>query len=243
MSRIQVVGHRGAAGTAPENSLAAFQQGIELGADWLELDIQFSLDGFPVVIHDANIDRTTNGTGRVASLSLRELKQFDAGSWFGSQFRAERIPRLEEVLEMVRSSEVGVLIEIKADRRPSRDNLSKLAQVIRDQASADRIILQSFHGRVVRAMASLLPLCRHALLTRRVAPVSLWRAAGWSEVDILSVRWDLVTPRLCRSASRRKMGVWAWTVNHESVVRSLVDSGVEGIITDFPGRIRLWLDS
>src|SRR5262245_34742321 len=117
------VAHRGASARAPENTLAAFREAIRLGADAIELDVQLSADGVPMVIHDLTVDRTTNGHGSVASFASRDLRRLDAGAWYSSRFRGERIPTLEEALECARGR-CGLNIEIKelpgAGRRSRR---------------------------------------------------------------------------------------------------------------------------
>lgn len=109
---IQVIAHRGASAAAPENTLAAFQRAIDLGAHWFELDCSLTADGEVVAIHDDTVDRTTSGSGQVDEMTLAELKQFDAGSWFDPSFAAERIPTLGEALECA-GDRIGVYIEIK----------------------------------------------------------------------------------------------------------------------------------
>ena len=108
----EVIAHRGASAYAPENTLAAFQLAIDQGADWFELDCYLSKDGEVIVIHDPTVDRTTDGTGAIADMTLEELKQLDAGSWFDPKFAGERLPTLDESLELAKG-QVGVLIEIK----------------------------------------------------------------------------------------------------------------------------------
>src|SRR5689334_8396777 len=97
----EVIAHRGASGTAPENTLPAFRRAEELGADMVELDVQLTRDGHPVVIHDRTLDRTTSGHGAVRRRSLDEISTLDAGAWFGRSFAGTRVPRLEEVLSAV----------------------------------------------------------------------------------------------------------------------------------------------
>src|SRR5690625_6609337 len=107
-----IIAHRGASGNAPENTLAAFQLAVEEGADGIELDVHLSKDGELVVIHDDTLDRTTNGTGRVQDKDLDELKTYDAGSWFDSKFASERIPLLQEVIDIL-PDDVFLNVEIK----------------------------------------------------------------------------------------------------------------------------------
>src|SRR5256712_11990174 len=108
-----VIGHRGASGHAPENTLAAFGKAVSLGAAFIETDLQLSRDAHFVAIHDATVNRTTNGKGTVHDLTLAELRQLDAGSWFGSEFAGERIPTLEEILQFSNKNDVVFYLELK----------------------------------------------------------------------------------------------------------------------------------
>src|SRR5438034_7470028 len=106
------IAHRGASARAPENTLAAFTEAVRLGANAIELDVHLTADGVPVVIHDATVERTTNGRGEVAAMTSKDLRRLDAGAWFSSRFRGERIPTLEESLEFARGR-CALNIEIK----------------------------------------------------------------------------------------------------------------------------------
>ena len=101
-----VIGHRGASGHAPENTMAAFRKAVALGAAFIETDLQLSRDAHFVAIHDDTVNRTTNGRGSVHDLTLAELRQLDAGSWFGSEFSCDRIPTLEEILQFSKKNDV-----------------------------------------------------------------------------------------------------------------------------------------
>lgn len=110
---IDVIGHRGAAAYAPENTMVSFMKAEDLGADWFELDVRLSKDGEVVVMHDATVDRTTNGHGNVRDLTLYDLKQLDAGAWKGPEFAGERIPTLQQCLDYAKFK-IGVYVEIKS---------------------------------------------------------------------------------------------------------------------------------
>ncbi|MCK4374153.1 MAG: glycerophosphodiester phosphodiesterase, partial [Candidatus Brocadiae bacterium] len=109
---VEVVGHRGAAGVEPENTLRGFRLAVELGADWTECDVHLTKDGRPVVMHDETVDRTTDGEGPVDSFSWAELRKLDAGGWFAGEYAGERVPGLEEVLEFARGK-ARLCVEIK----------------------------------------------------------------------------------------------------------------------------------
>src|SRR5690554_7959632 len=109
-----VLAHRGYSGKAPENTMAAFELAVKSGADGLELDVHITKDGEVVVIHDDTVDRTTDGTGRVEDYTYEELLKFDAGSWFGEEFKGERLPTLADVCEIVKGTDLIFNVELKA---------------------------------------------------------------------------------------------------------------------------------
>src|SRR5437016_13518001 len=108
-----VIAHRGASGNAPENTMAAFKKAVALGANFIETDLQLSRDARLVAIHDATVNRTTNGQGTVHDMTLTELRRLDAGSWFGSEFAGERIPTLAEILAFSTKQDVAFYVQIK----------------------------------------------------------------------------------------------------------------------------------
>ncbi|MBI2501862.1 MAG: glycerophosphodiester phosphodiesterase [Candidatus Latescibacteria bacterium] len=234
------IAHRGAsgAGLAPENTLAAFEQAIQLGVDLIELDVQQSGDGRLVVIHDATLDRTTDLSGPVAEKSLAEIRRGDAGSWFSPSFRGERVPLLEEVFDLARRR-VLTLVEIKG-----RHIAERVLQVVEEMGAEDQVVVQSFAPQTVRRLKLLAPALPAALLVsslpttparirvRRLAKEVL--EAGANAVGI----WHTaLTPALLEEMRQRSIGVWAWTVDDEIVMRDLALMGVQGLITNYPDRL------
>ena len=108
-----VIGHRGAAAAAPENTLASLRKAKELGASWVEFDVKLTRDGVPILMHDERLERTTNGRGEVAQATLAELQELDAGGWFGPAFRGERVPTFEAALGLCAELGLGINVEIK----------------------------------------------------------------------------------------------------------------------------------
>jgi glycerophosphoryl diester phosphodiesterase len=139
-----ILGHRGAAAYAPENTLAAFRRALELGADGFELDVTLSADGVPVVIHDDTVDRTTDGSGAVARLTLAQLKQLSAGKKFGPEFAGEHVPTLAEVFAAF-SQPAIINVELKRDPSPGRELAAKVVALIHEHQVARRVILSSFY--------------------------------------------------------------------------------------------------
>jgi glycerophosphoryl diester phosphodiesterase len=157
-NRVCVAAHRGASGTAPENTMAAFREAIESGVGMIEIDVQFTADGKAIVYHDATLQRTSNSYGKLDDLSYDKIRELDAGSWFDSKFSGERIPLLIEVLEFVKG-QVYLSIEIKA-RKPDENlpaNLSKLVRVIDEYNLIDYIVFASFNYSVLKILKDINP--------------------------------------------------------------------------------------
>ena len=234
------IAHRGASGQglAPENTLAAFEYAVQIGVDVLEADIQVTGDGELVVIHDATLDRTTNGTGPVAERTLTDLRKLDAGSWFDSRYRGERIPTLGELLDLARNRAL-VLIELKSDFVSERT----LAQ-IEELGASDGVIIQSFNPATIERVNLLsrslptsllvgqLPTTPSRVRARRLAAQVLKVGA-----NALSVWHATLTPAFFEEMRKRAIGVWTWTVDEEIVMRDMVLMGVQGIITNYPDRL------
>jgi len=229
--RCLVIAHRGASAAAPENTLAAFRLAADLGADGVELDVRRTVDGQLVVIHDASVDRTTDGTGRVAALTLDQLRRFDAGRKFGPPFRGERIPLLSKVFEVL-GGRLLVDVEVKAAGVEAA-----LLDLIRKMQMVDSVLISSFDAQVVAHVRDLAPEMPAGLLQSAADPyaaVSVRATAYLPEVTALTA--DVVAS--CRSHGLR---VITWTVRTEEEARQALRVGVDGIIADDPTLIRKML--
>lgn len=240
-----IIAHRGASGYAPENTIAAFRLAAQQGTDAFELDVRLTSDGVPVVLHDATLDRTTDGTGLLQSLSLAELQKLDAGAGFtrdrGRTYpyrdTGTRIPALAEVLRAF--PDVPVIVEVK-------EVLAQEAvrQVVIEERAAERCVLASEHHAaleafrhppfIVAASGREIGMLYRAVLLRRLPPSVDYRALSVPE------RYrglKVPTRRFIDAARRLGCPVHVWTVNDPSATRRLWDDGVAGIVTNFPDRI------
>ncbi len=239
------IAHRGASGLglAPENTLAAFEKAIQLGVDVIEIDVHATRDGQIVVLHDATVDRTTDGTGFVAEMSFEEVRRVDAGSWFAAEFTGERVPLLEEVLDLARHRAL-VLIEIKADFITER-----ILQVIETTVAAEHVVLQSFNPAIVERVKLLAPALPTALLIGQLPTTPSRVRARRLVQQVLQVganalaSWHAtLTPPFLEEMRKRGVAVWAWTVDEDIVMRDLAMMGVQGIITNYPDKLNTVLD-
>ena len=234
-----IIGHRGASGVAPENTLTAFRRAAELGAQYIETDLQLSRDARPVAIHDDTLQRTTDGRGPVSARTLEELRRLDAGSWFrggsgGERFAGERIPTVEEVLAFGREHDVGLYLEMKA---PSATG-AELAVVAAVHSSGDlfRTNVISFDLGVLEKLRNIEPMLVLGYLFSKRSPDAVARAVG-AGARIVLPRADRVTPELVAEAKRNDLKVVTWTVNDPKQMKALIDMGVDGIMTDYPDRL------
>lgn len=224
------IAHRGASGCYPENTLAAFRAAIEAGADMCELDVQLSRDGAMVVIHDDRVDRTTDGNGPVASMTLAEIKRLDAGARFDVCFKGEKVPTLEEVFDLV-DGRCALNIELKS---PGLE--TKVANLVRARGAVGSTLISSFDWEALARIRHIAPELRLGLLASRW-PARLIGAATEMKADAINPSYDIVTEDLCIAAHSREINVYAWTVDEPAVMRSLIADGADGIVTNWPGRL------
>ncbi|MBI3292743.1 MAG: glycerophosphodiester phosphodiesterase [Elusimicrobia bacterium] len=245
-----VIGHRGAMGVAPENTLASFQRGVAQGADFIELDVHLSRDGEAVVIHDDQVDRTTDGQGTVSALSVRELKRLDAGAWFGTAFQGERIPTLLEVLTWARSRRcwdgkpLGVIVELKTIRARIGGQkagilhlVDRVMKTIEQTRMRKRIVVISFDMQLLRAVKRHHPEQSVGWLFSRRWSCPLGRATAL-HAQVLFPRFNRVSRRLVQAARREGLSVATWTVNTERGMARCLRLGVDAVATNYPGRLR-----
>ncbi|HKV23751.1 MAG TPA: glycerophosphodiester phosphodiesterase family protein [Candidatus Acidoferrum sp.] len=229
-----IIGHRGASGHAPENTLAAFKKAVALGAGFIETDLQLSRDARFVAIHDESVDRTTNGQGRVHDQTLAVLRRLDAGSWFGSEFSGERIPTLEEILEFCKKHDVVFYLELKPSGSWGGEHA--LIGALRESGEIARVIVISFDPAILANLRKIEPNLMTGVLFDGQLADPLQAAVNVGARQLV-VRGDLVTPMLIAEAHKRDLQVVCWTVNQPAHIRLLIAAGVDGIMSDYPDRL------
>lgn len=238
-SGLMTIAHRGASGYAPENTIAAFDTAVQMEADMLELDVQFSQDGHAVVIHDTTVDRTSDGKGEVASLTLARLQNLDAGGWYGESFRGERIPTLEEVMERY-SGQIGLLIEIKAS--VSQEAEHKLVGILKrysgaknDHRPVDRLVVQSSDTSFLQSLHKLMPELPLGVVITRAGRLSYDDIQGYTEyADYISLPIRFVNKATVGRIHQKGLKALVWTMRNIVQVPWVVEAKVDGMITDYP---------
>jgi glycerophosphoryl diester phosphodiesterase len=228
---VAVIGHRGAAALAPENSLSAVERAIDDGADWVEIDVQETADGEVVVLHDSDFMKVAGAPLKIWEATFAEVKKLDIGSSFAPEFKGEPVPTLEEVL-LSAKGRAKVVIELKYYGHDQRLE-ERVADIVDRNGMANEIAVMSLERAGVEKMAALRPTCRTGLL----AATAVGRLTD-VDVDFLAVSIPLATPSLVRRAHTAGQDVYVWTVNDELTMAQTILRGVDGLITDRPAMAR-----
>jgi glycerophosphoryl diester phosphodiesterase len=234
-SRPVLIAHRGAAADAPENTIAAFELALEQGADGLDLDVHLSADEHPVVIHDFTLERTTDGSGAVSALRVRELKRLDAGGWRDRRFEGQRVQTLQEVFERFRDR-ARFWLELKGGAALYPGLEERVVSTIEIYDVVDRVLVQSFDPIALATVRSLNPEIRVGTLVAQdpLDPALL----GPDAPDAICPAIGMCTEKLVGAIRRAGRDCYVWTVNEPAQMDRLVGWGVSGIITDRPGALR-----
>jgi glycerophosphoryl diester phosphodiesterase len=231
---VLVIAHRGASGYAPENTISAFRKAIAMGATFIETDLQLSRDARFVAIHDHTVNRTTNGQGSVHELTIAQIRQLDAGSWFGSEFAGERIPTLEEILQFAKKHDVVFYLELKPGGSWGGEHA--LIGALRESGEIARVVVISLDASIIATVRKIDPTLMTGLLHDGQIIEPLDKAVEIGARQIV-VRGDLVSPWMLKEAKRHDLQVVCWTINHPAHMRLLMEAGVHGIMTDYPDRL------
>ncbi|MFE2873953.1 glycerophosphodiester phosphodiesterase [Embleya sp. NPDC059259] len=239
-ARPMVFGHRGAPTLAPENTLPSDEAARRSGADWIENDVQPSVDGVPHIMHDATVNRTTNGKGRLRELTAAHLATLDAGKWFKPSFAGTHVLTLREQLADLRTHGGRLLLEIKTPH--TREEISRIVQEVRTAGMSGRVFVQSFDVdslRITRDVAPELPLglLRDRLDPDPVALAKELRLASYNpSYQALRQR-----PQLVQQLHAAGIAVLAWTPDDPKEWAALDEAGVDGIITNRTADLVSWL--
>lgn len=230
-----LLAHRGDLTHAPENTLPAFSQAVQKGADGVELDAKLTADGHVIVIHDATVDRTTNGSGKVSSFTLEEIRRLDAGAWFDPKFAGTQVPLLEEVFETL-GREKLINIELTNYSTPRDGLVEKVCGLIRKHNNQDQIIFSSFFASNLKIAARIMPEVPRGLLAMP-GLLGMWsRSFGFMFGDYQALHPHIsnTSREQVQRVHRLKRRVHVWTANSPEEITRLRDWGVDGIFTDDP---------
>jgi glycerophosphoryl diester phosphodiesterase len=233
-----VIGHRGAAAAAPENTLAGFRVAAALGVAWVEFDVRLAADGTCILLHDDRVDRTTNGTGEAAQLTFGALRRLDAGAWFGAGFAGERIPSLSEAIALLATLGLGANIEIKPSPGAEVATARAVARIVQTEwpAGLPAPLLSSFAPAALAAAQAAAPAIPRGLLVGSLPSDWLRQAES---VGAATIHCDQRRLDRARAHQVTEAGypLLAYTVNQPARARELLAWGASAVFTDEPGRI------
>ena len=233
--KVLAIGHRGAAGVAPENTKMSFVKALDLGADAIELDVTLTEDEVVIVFHDDTLERTTNGRGRVSETEFRKIAELDAGGWFGASFTGIEVPTLEEVLQVF-GGRTTINVELKPDLRMEQLVKRVVESVARFQLF-DSILFSSFHHDAMTLLRDLVPEARIGILCQIGGfPFAVSHAERLG-AETIHPQAKMVDHELVHVAHEKGFGVWTWTANEPGEITLLKAMGVDGIFSDYPDRI------
>ena len=236
----KIIGHLGACGYAPENTIESILTAAEMGVEWVELDVMLTRDNVPVIFHDDTLDRTTNGFGNIADTTWADLQQLEAGSWFGESFAGAKIPSLEDALDVIIQKNLGLNLEIK----PTPGREKETAEVALDVLSRiwddhSRLLISSFQLVSLETAQEMAPdWYRGLLLWHDDLPPNWADIADYLDVVSVNISQQLATREMVEDIIDMEKAVMVYTVNDAQEARKLRGWGVDTVFTDVPDVIR-----
>ena len=228
-----IIAHRGASKQAPENTMAAFTKALELGAGGIETDVHLSADGHPVIIHDEQVDRTSNGKGLVKSMTLAQLKALDFGSWFSPGFNGERIPELDELLQLLSNWDGLLNIELKNGPVFYPGIEQAVASAIRKYRLTNRTIISSFNHYSLVEIRRIDPEIKTAPLYM-AGLYEPWEYARRMGATAIHPLFYNIVPEVMKGCKLNNIAVNPFTVDQPEHIKAMAAAGVDGIITNVP---------
>lgn len=234
MKKIKIIAHRGASAYAPENTMAAFRKAIDMEAEGIELDVHLTKDGHVVVIHDEKEDRTSNGSGMISDMTLEEVKQLDFGSWFSDEFAGEKIPTLEEVLELLKGWSGLLNIELKILKAGMYEGLEqKVVDLVKSYDMLENTIISSFNHYSLATVKKIEPRMKIGLLYSS-GIYEPWNYAATLNADAIHPHYFSIVPELVEICHAHNIQVNPYTIDDPEHILYMLKAKVDGIITNVP---------
>jgi glycerophosphoryl diester phosphodiesterase len=236
-----VAGHRGDRSDAPENTMPAFEAAFASGLDVVETDVQLTADGYPVLLHDPTVDRTTDGSGAIEDLTLAQVQQLDAGSWFAPEFAGTRIPQLGEFLDLLAATpRTRALVELKDFW--TREQIAGILDDIYLRGVQNRIVFAGFNFGTIENLAVAAPAIPRVIIRRDLPADPVGLARFYGAIAIMTTTRSLeVDPDAVADMHAAGLGVLLYTLNSQKRWKEATTYGVDGIVTDAPGRLDAWI--
>ena len=236
-SKVLVTAHRGASGYAPENTIASMKTAINMKADYAELDVQETSDGEIILLHDDDLSRTAGCKKNIWETTYDELNMLDAGKWFDEKYKHEPVPKLLDVIDLVRGR-MKLNIELKTNGH-EKQLAERTVKIVKDADFCDDCCFTSFDYNQIKRVKEIDSSLKCGLIFN-VLPTD--KDVFKSDFEILSVHYSLVDADFVAKAKTNNKEVHVWTVNDEKEMKRLTQLGVTSIITNYPDKLRLILD-
>lgn len=233
-----VIGHRGAAGHAPENTIASLEKAAALGVRWVEFDVKLSADGIPVLFHDDKLKRTTGGKGAVADCSWADLQRLEAGGWFGPEFAGEPVPSLEDAVAVLARLDLGAVVEIKPSSGREEETAEVVAGVLKEiwPRALPLPLISGFQHECLKIVGRTAPEFPLGLNVFKL-PGDWKQTARALGLAAIHCRENKLTAKQVSAIIAEGLTVRSFTVNEAARAEELYGWGVEGVFSDFPDRI------
>lgn len=242
-SQIEVIAHRGASGSSPENTVISIKDALKQGAKYIEIDVHMTSDGHVVAIHDETVDRTTNGHGAVGELTLKEIKKLDAGSFFDSKFKREKIPTLEDVFTHL-SNQAVVIIELKSGNEKYKGIEKKIIELVLKYKLEQRVILKSFDVKILKSFKKLNPsISRLYCIIGTFGFMTIDNGLRFrsmlsiEDVTYYQVHKFFLNQSLINKIHKAGKKVIVWDVHEINEIKKFHQMGVDFIESDYPKRV------
>lgn len=233
----KIIGHRGAGGLAPENTLASINEAFSAGLSFIEIDVKISKDRIPVLLHDDNLERTTNGSGLCHNFNYNELLKLDAGSWFNKKYKDEKILSLSKCLDYLYKKKLNVNIELKPNKGKEEENINCIKDLMKLKKNIPEYFFSSFDIKSLEYVEKELPLVSRSLLIEK--------SSIYTKKDILDLcdkfkcfcvglEFNMVNNEIVSYLKKRNLTVTVFTVNEKIIANNIFSLGVDSIFTDRP---------
>lgn len=231
------IAHRGFSGVYPENTMLAFEKAMEAGCDGIELDVQLTKDGVPVIMHDEKVDRTTDGTGYLKDYTFAKIRKLNAKYRYEKSDIFCEVPSLREYFELVKDKNIFTNVELKNSVILYENLEEKVLDLIDEYDLRDRILISSFNHLSVVKMKKMAPDMKYGFLEESIV-LDAAKYAKRYEIDYLHPSWQSVTEEYCRQARKEGVEINTWTVNDLALLKKMQTLQIHGVITNFPDRVK-----
>ena len=230
---VKVIAHRGASGYAPENTLVAFKKALDMGAKAVEFDVQMTQDGQLVVIHDYTLDRTTSGSGMIMDTDYEDIKEFDAGSWFATEYRGERVPLLKNVLQLF-PADVEINIEIKKFLLDERKLEEDIYGLVKEMNMMDQVVFSSFDHHCLKNLRNYSDTRIGILISSSMIEPLTYMKSQQLVSHSINQKVAFIDKELVEDDHNNQIKVLSYTVNDRKIAEYFETIGVDGIFSNYP---------